>query len=495
VSLKRGTVFVSYQYIHQLVNAMKRRAAWVLGLFLTMIALWSFTPKEDQQHVKEGYKISFKIKGVKDSVFLCRYYGDKRYYQDTAIADSKGTFVFEDGKSLPEGMYFVLMSGQKFFDVIVSSSQFFSMEGDTTDFVKYMVVKNAPDNEQFFAYQQFYMKQRTKVDSINAVAKKDPSAKAKTDEALKQIDTQMLDYIVTFKKNNATNLFTSILNASEEVVFPEVPKKPNGQLDSLWMYRYYKNHFFDKVNALDDRLIRTPVLAPKIDRYFKDLVTQLPDSIIKELDILLTRYAGSKDTYEYLVRTLTYRYETSEIMGMDAVFVHMGKNYYAKGKCPWATKEVLDKIKERADILDPLLLGKKAPNLYYTDSTGKYVQLYGINAKYTIIYFWDSNCGHCQKETPKLYELYESALKAKGVVVYAANIERKDEGWLKFIKEKKIFNWMNVRDSKNHTDPKITYDIYSTPVLYLLDQDKKIIAKRLTIDQLLEFINNYEKRK
>jgi len=474
---------------------MKNANLWLLVLLISTVTLSSFIQHTSSPTGKEGYKISFKIKGAKDSVYLCRYYGDKRYYQDTAIADSKGSFVFEDAKTLPEGMYFVMLAGQKYFDIIISASQNFSMDGDTTDFVKYMVIKNAPENEQFFAYQQFYMHEKLKVDSINNAAKKNPALRPQADEALKQVDVEMLNYITTFKKNNAGNLFTSILNASEDVVFPEIPKKANGQSDSLWMYRYYKNHFFDKVNFADDRLIRTPVLAPKIDRYFKDLITQTPDSIIKEIDLLLGKCAGSKDTYEYLVRTLTYRYETSEIMGMDAVFVHMGKNYYQKGKCPWATKEILDKIKERTDILDPLLLGKKAPNLYYADTTGKYVQLHSINAKYTVIYFWDSNCGHCQKETPKLYDLYQTSLKAKGVVVYAANIERKDEGWIKFIHEKKIFNWLNVRDSHNHTDPKTAYDVYSTPVMYLLDKDKIIIAKRLTIEQLLDFINNYEKRK
>ncbi len=474
---------------------MKNAQKLLLGLILSTIALFSFIQHTPSKEDKGGYKISFQIKGAKDSVYLCRYYGDKRYYQDTAIVDSKGAFVFEDAKTLSEGMYFVLLGGQKFFDIIVSSSQHFSMNGDTTDFVKYMVIKNAPDNEQFFAYQKFYAAQRSKADSINTVIKSNPTLKPQATDAMKQVDDQMLNYITTFKKNNASNLFTTILNASEDVVFPEVPKKANGQLDSLWMYRYYKNHFFDKVNLADDRLIRTPVLAPKIDRYFKDLVTQAPDSIIKEIDMVLGKCAGSKDTYEYLVRTLTYRYETSEIMGMDAVFVHMGKEYYQKGKCPWATKEVLEKIKERTDILDPLCLGKKAPNLYYADTTGKYVQLYEVKAKYTVIYFWDSNCGHCQKEVPKLYELYEKTLKAKGVAVYAANIERKDDGWLKFIREKKIANWLNVRDSHNHTDPKTAYDVYSTPVMYLLDVDKKILAKRLTIEQLEDFITNYEKRK
>lgn len=475
---------------------MKQRLVGLAGLFIATLALFSFTSHENSKDAAAtGYKISFKIKGAADSVYLCRYYGDKRYYQDTAIADAKGAFVFEGKDALPEGMYFVLLPGQKFFDILVAN-QVFSIEGDTSNFVKYMVTKNSPDNKSFYDYQQFYLKQKESVDSINAKVKQNPALKEQTTEAIKAIDVKMNDYITNFKKVNAKSLFTTILNASEEVQFPEIPKKENGQLDSVFMYRYYKNHFFDKVDFKDDRLIRTPILAPKIDRYFKDLVTQSPDSIIKEIDWLLAKVANSKDTYEYLVRTLTYKYETSEIMGMDAVFVHMGKNYYEKGKCPWASKETLDKIKERTDILDPLLLGKKAPNLYMTDTTGKYVQLHSIKAKYTLVFFWDSNCGHCQKEVPKLFEMLPK-LKPKGCVVYAANIERKNEGWIKFIKEKKLSDpaWFNVIDSHTHTDFKITYDIYSTPVLYILDENKKIIAKRITIEQLSDFLMNYEKSK
>lgn len=476
---------------------MKQRAVWISGLFVAAMTLFSFsfiTPHAAPP--KEGYKISFKIKGASDSVYLCRYYGDKRYYEDTAIADAKGNFTFEGNEILPQGMYFVLLPGQKFFDVIVPAGQEFALEGDTTDLVRYMTVKNSPDNKSFYEYQQFYIRQKERVDSINAKSKADPASKDKATEAIKQIDVLMTDYIANFKQNNPKSLFTSILNASEEVQFPEIPKKANGQPDSLFMYRYYKAHFFDKVDFTDDRLIRTPVLAPKIDRYFKDLVAQSPDSIIKELDMLLAKTANSKDTYEYLVRTMTYRYETSEIMGMDAVFVHMGQQYYEKGKCPWASEETLKKIKERTDILAPLLIGKKAPNLYMADTTGKYLQLYSIKAKYTLVFFWDSNCGHCQKEVPKLFELLPK-LKPKGVAIYAANIERKDEGWIKFIKDKKLFDpaWYNVRDSHNHTDFKITYDIYSTPVMYVLDENKTIIAKRITIEQIAEFLDNYSKLK
>jgi peroxiredoxin len=179
-------------------------------------------------------------------------------------------------------------------------------------------------------------------------------------------------------------------------------------------------------------------------------------------------------------------------MGMDAVFVHLGKEYYMKGKCPWATSSTVTKITERVELLEPLLLGKKAPNLFMTDTTGTYRYLHDVNAKYTILFFWDSQCGHCQQETPKLYEWWLKN-RSKGIQVYAASIERKDDEWMKFIRSKNIRQWLNVRDSKTHTDFKVTYDIYATPVLYVLDKNKIIIAKRIGYENLDDFLTQYEK--
>lgn len=441
-----------------------------------------------------GYDIKVQVKGLKlaDTVFLARYYADKRYYQDTAIADAKGNVFFADTTQLKEGMYFLLLPGQKVFDFILSPTTF-SFSIDEADFITSAQFKNSPDNTAFYGYQKFFLVQKTKADSLNKVYK-EGSEQQKTTAAkqLASIDSSMLVFIQNFLKEHPKNLFASILKTTKEVDVPPAPKKANGTVDSLWQYRYYKQHYFDNVDFTDNRLIRTPVLVNKVETYFKNLVVQRPDSINKEIDMILSRCQSAKDLFEYFVREYTYKYETSQVMGMDAVFVHLGKEYYMKGKCFWATPETIKKIQERVEILDPLLLGKKAPNLYMTDTSGQYLYLHNVKANYTILFFWDSQCGHCQKETPKLYEWWEKN-KARGIQVYAANIERKDDEWKKFIYSKKITKWLNMRDSKNHTDFKTTYDIYSTPVLYVLDQNKVIIAKRIGIENLDEFILNYEK--
>ena len=60
---------------------MKQRLVGLAGLFIATLSLFSFTSHEGSKDAATGYKISFKIKGAADSVYLCRYYGDKRYYQ------------------------------------------------------------------------------------------------------------------------------------------------------------------------------------------------------------------------------------------------------------------------------------------------------------------------------------------------------------------------------------------------------------------------------
>ena len=67
--------------------------------------------------------------------------------------------------------------------------------------------------------------------------------------------------------------------------------------------------------------------------------------------------------------------------------------------------------------------------------------------------------------------------------------ERKPEGWKKFIRSKKLYDWINVQDGKTVTDFKKTYDVYSTPVVYVLDENKKILAKRLSVEQLEDYFN------
>jgi peroxiredoxin len=169
--------------------------------------------------------------------------------------------------------------------------------------------------------------------------------------------------------------------------------------------------------------------------------------------------------------------------------------YYATKQAYWVDSTQLDKITTRANTLAPILIGKKAPALNMADSTGKNIALYDVKAKYTIVLFWEHTCGHCKTAVPKLLSLYESKLRSQGVAVYAIEIDDKPIEWKKFIVENKL-NWINVHemDAYKRAVAKKMYDIASTPIIYVLDKDKTIIAKRLDVDQIEGLIDFMEKR-
>jgi peroxiredoxin len=294
---------------------------------------------------------------------------------------------------------------------------------------------------------------------------------------------------------------------------PEIPKNPvlaEGQSIDEFNYRYYKENYLKHVDFGDERLLRSPVLHNKLDYYIKKLTVQIPDSINVAADYLTEKARANKEVFKYVVHHITNTYEKSNVMGMDAVFVHMAENYYLTGDAYWIDSARTEKIRERATSLKPLLLGKVTPNIILPDTGEKnWVNLHEIKAKYTILYFWDSHCGHCKKSTPKLHEYYK-ANKSLGIEVYAVGTELKAEDWKKFIREHKL-DWINVSDTpeinKNAYDYILSgkttlnslnfrdiYDIYSTPVMIVLDKDKKIIAKKLGVEQLEEFINDLEKK-
>jgi len=174
-------------------------------------------------------------------------------------------------------------------------------------------------------------------------------------------------------------------------------------------------------------------------------------------------------------------------MGMEAVFVHLVKNYYTKEKAFWVDDATLYKINDRANILEPLLLGKVAKNLILTDTSGVYQALHSVNAPITILYFWDPDCGHCKKVTPKVKAYYDK-VKSKGVKVYAVCTEVEMEKWRNYIKENNL-DWINVADPKLQNNFRHDFDILTTPQIFILDKDKKILARKLDEDNMEKIVD------
>ncbi|MEA5141642.1 DUF4369 domain-containing protein [Arcicella rigui] len=473
---------------------MKKNTAFLL---LTLLSLFS------NQLLAQGFSIKGKITGLKDTtVFLAHYFGyNQQVIKDTAQVDAKGNFVFQGDKKLPEGLYLVSLPKGRYFDLIIGNQEF-SFETDTSNLIKKMKVTGSKENENFFAFQQGMSKHFDEMKALEAEykQKKSPALEAQ----LKKVQAETMDFQKNWLKNNENLFAGKLIKASQEPEIPAFNRPVKTKVDSSalyqYQYNYYKSHFWDQIDLGDDRMMRTPFLQKKLERYFNDLTVQTSDSINKEADFVLSK-ATARDVRRYVIYKISSQYENPKILGTDGAFVHMAEKYYIGEPSLWDTSTVR-RMKERVAILKPLLIGKVVPNMYLTDTLGREILLPKIAADYTVLFIYDPECGHCRESAPKLMKAYQS-MKAKNVKIVAASIDRTPSRWKSFIQEFKLQEIINGIDiHKNpqtgkdeyYTDFKNSFDVYATPVIYILDKDKKIIAKRLPVEQIEDFIDFHKRQ-
>jgi len=432
---------------------------------------------------QKGYFIKTKIKYFAgDYCILAYHFGTQKYVVDTVPA-KKETCIFQADTLLPPGIYLIVFPPNNTFIEIVleEKDQHLVLKSDTLNFIEHLNVKGNLATQLFYAYLRFLANLKKQADTLNVKLKNvnNKADSVKIQEKLQALDEQLKHYKAKLYQKYPNNLWIKILKAMEE---PNVPDS----LEKLEAYYYYKTHFFDQVDFSEPGLLRTPVLHQKVEKYLSKVIPASPDSHIVAVDEILSKAKAHPEVFKYFLITLLNRYATSQIMGMDAVYVHLVREYYQKGLAPWVDKTQLYKMIDKANQTEPNLIGKIAPEIVLKDSLGIYRSLHAVKADYTIVYFWDPDCGHCKKATPKLKKMYDE-LKPYGVEVYAVYGGPETEKWKKYIQENHL-NWINVHDPQHESDYRYVYDVFSTPTIYLLDHKKKIIAKRLSVEQLNEFL-------
>ncbi len=456
----------------------------------------------------DGYKIKIKVKGVSDTVvYLGNYYADKKYARDTVSIDKHGVAVFEGDERLKGGIYMVLFPslGMNYFEMLVDDdNQEFSLETDTADFVENMKVKGSEQNRAFNDFHS-YMGEQTRINNLlkeRYTANKDnEDSLTVIKETIKQNEKEVRAYWADLAQKWKGSLFASVVNAMRENKAPDFGiSDDNPKKDSILQMRNYlwaKDHYFDYIDLKDDRMIRTPFLYQRLNHFMTRMVIQHPDSVLKEGLKLIEASRGSEDNFRYLVQYMFGYRDRSKLMGMDKVFIDISERYYLSGEATWADSTFLAKVKERVLFEKPTLIGNTAPALDKLETYEKeFVSLGEIDAKYTILIFWEPNCGHCKTTVPKLYKYYQSMLKDDlDVKVLSFYIHQDREAWEKFLEKKELYDWINAYDKYGFTYFRVKYDIQSTPKILLLDKDKKILGKQLSVEQIEQIIYNLEGKK
>lgn len=449
---------------------------------LVFLSLYSFS--------QDNYDIKFIVKGLPDStMYLGSYYGDKMKLEDTAFYDARtGEVRFHSDKELMPGVYFLINSEKKrLFEFVLDKDWHFTYKTDTSDYINKSRVENSLQNKIFLDYQ---VKTNELYAEMNAIQEKlstenDNTRKSQLQEEIKAINSQNIEYKKEFIKNHPDHILSLILNTIAE---PEIPDSLKGEDNDSRMkaYRYYKKHYWDKIDLSDERLLRTPVFHTKFENYFEKIIPKHPDSIIVEVDKILAASKDNEELFKYMLFEFTAKYEQSKIMGYDEIFVHMVDFYFSDTTYSWISLSIQQNMIERVEKIRPLLIGKTAPELILADTLNGFRSLYELENDYKIVIFWTTTCSECKKEIKGLKEIYQEG--KYDIEIYAVNTDTSFSVWKDYLRKHDL-KWVNVNGTRSISrDYHILYDVFKTPTAYILDKNFKIIAKHLSVEQIGAFL-------
>ena len=216
-----------------------------------------------------------------------------------------------------------------------------------------------------------------------------------------------------------------------------------------------KPGFWDGIEAFDGPTDENPILAAQIDFYFDKMVSPLPDSITLEINRLVEKTKNNADLRDFILWHLLEKYRHPEYMSQDQVFVFLYDHYFSQLEIKDLNETNLALISDKAERFRRLALFNVAPSL------GEVIDLQSFDSDFTVLFFYDHDCDLCQQEMQDLDSVCALHPEIKTVAI-----------------------------DMNTDDPTVwalyeTYDIETTPLIYVLNRDKRIIAKKIRAQQVL----------
>ncbi|AUC85639.1 hypothetical protein CW731_10220 [Polaribacter sp. ALD11] len=420
-----------------------------------------------------------------DWVILYRIEGSRqKFVQNTTIKkdtvsidDEKqviGTFQFQLPIDTKVGSYRISYrtSGASFVDFIFNKENVsFAFHPDYPE--QTTLFSESEENIVYKEYLNEIFKQQQKLDSLQITAIRNPEVDLNTNykNTLTKINTIHQKYIASTNKMYVQPFIEASLRANP----PEIKTTAKEYMSNM------TGSFFNNMDFSDETLINSAFLVDRITdfvfyiNYSDNIETQqkLYKSSIETSVSKIENLVFKKNVIEFLIG----QFEETKNLGMiDFLF----ENYY--DKLPKSLQS--DTFKSEKLTLLATEIGRIAPDFSWKEN-GKNLQLSTLrDAKNYVLVFWSTSCSHCLQEIPQLHTFLKNK---KDVKVVAFSLERSDFDWNNL--KVTLPNWHHVLGLKKWENKTArTYNINATPTYFVLDANKKIIAKPQTLEDLKTFV-------
>lgn len=426
---------------------------YIINVILFMILL-TIVPF----NLKSQVEINVDIKNYDDDTFyLMKYVSDKTLAViDTCYLNAKkNTFVNE--ANYDEGIYIVSNSKQHpIFEILLGKDQKFTIQIEELMDLNTYKIKGSKETSDYFKlyartfYDKLYIKAlESEIEYFPDNARKIDSIKLNHNE-----------YLESIKIKDRNSFLKTYIGYNKEIIVPQEYKNKSEQ--------YIIDHYFDDKSLRDVRILNTRLLKNKLDDYFNNYLSkQSTNVILQKIDYLINQTtAGYRDIPQNLldhnVRDYILWYLYSKYFDNDIIYTHLSDIYFSKLEINNLTENIRKEIVKRADILREITIGRLAPTFTYIDDEGKQIDLSEIDSRNTILFFYKPDCQRCIRDKRILEKIKNNC---KDLSVLYINISED--------------NYHNVSQ-----DIAVQYDIKTTPTIYILDKDKRIIAKNIKAEDI-----------
>lgn len=434
-----------------------------------------------------------KLEGTIDghpegNVTLLEYFGDKHSFIDSTRTDANGRFSFTLKEGTPSGLYSVAIGRTPLFNIIYNQedislkfnlSQYslpefiFSIEnliyydylvnaekydhksGLITDILQYY-----PDNDSFYIYTRdhFFELQKAHREYTNRIIDEYPD-----------------------------KLVSSIIRSDRPAMIPE---------GFNWeeLRAFHQNHFFDEIDFTDTILINTNILTGKCIDYLSFYSVDQSNKEIQEMffiqavDTILHKAMDNGKVFDFVMQ---YLIEGFDMYGFDRVISHIAENYEPANSC--VNEDRKSELQKRVENLRKLAVGNTAPDIIIDKKGGGQFKLSELENDYVVVMFWASWCPHCNSMMPEINKLY-STENFPDFEVLAISLDTNANDFASALVSHTM-PWINHCELKGwESKAAVDYSIYATPTMFLLDRNRKIIARPVSAYDLKVELNKLSER-
>jgi thiol-disulfide isomerase/thioredoxin len=462
------------------------------------------------------------LKNYKDTVAYLDYYEFGNKIRASTCHNVKNDKIIFKGKGkLKTGLYSLHGNDKKsYLDFFIDeSTQKLEIKSDDSEnYLRGALALNSKLENDFFTYIKYSIKQNMALKEITSSGKGLPKKDSISlvSPKFKSIINDIYNYEENFINQNKGTYIAKVINLKIDRSLRDNPNASNGIPDSLMVRKYFRKHYWDNVDFSDEAICRNQFFGTKINRFFDNVIPPDVDSVTVEIDKLINKTKVNPYLTKLLLDHLVNKYELAA-MGFDKVMINIVDTYFITGKAKsyYKDQSEIDRIIRRAEKIRPLQVGKKAPDLAMIRATDRnklaqmgfenvttsdqltklfyskekdlndlYLKMNSIQAKYLIVAFWDVDCSHCKIEIPKLLNLYHEYQKEnKDVKVFSVYVYHEMDKYVKYLDENKL-DWINVYDGTYYNNVVDKYEVRSTPIIYILDQNKIIKYKKVPVDKI-----------